>query len=130
MMQHFVFMLFSSCFAIDLQFYVISKRYILDILTIIWLSEFVWSEKIVECKVKCTNSNYFLHTERCRSYRSYKYIPFAYYQSLHNSYNVHTSITRSNRNQSFFPTRVSPALRYPNKVVRYSAGLRTDQINL
>ena len=39
---------------------------------------------------------------------------------------------RSNRNIfRVFPTRVSPALRYPNKVVRYSAGLRTtsDQIN-
>ena len=31
-----------------------------------------------------------LLTERCRSYRSYKYIPFTYYQSLRNSYNVHT----------------------------------------
>ena len=39
---------------------------------------------------------------------------------------------RSNRNLfRVFPTRVSPALRYPNKVVRYSAGLRTisEQIN-
>ena len=38
---------------------------------------------------------------------------------------------RSNRNLfRVFPTRVSPALRYPNKVVRYSTGLRTtaDQI--
>ena len=31
------------------------------------------------------------HTGRCRSYRSYKYIPFTYYQSLSNSYNVYTS---------------------------------------
>ena len=42
----------------------------------------------------------------------------------------------SNRNlYRVFPTKVSPALRYPNKVVKYSkysAGLRTicDQINL
>ena len=54
-----------------------------------------------------------------------------YYQSLRNSYNVYTFMIRSNRNLfRVFPTRVSPALRYPNKVVRYSAGLRTttDQI--
>ena len=30
----------------------------------------------------------------------------------------------------FFPTRVSPALRYPNKVVRYSAGLRTTSVQI
>ena len=32
----------------------------------------------------------WLHTEKCRSYRSYKYIPFTHYQSLHNSYIVYT----------------------------------------
>ena len=72
-----------------------------------------------------------LRTERCRSYRSYKYIPFTHYQSPRNSYNTYTFMIRSNRNLfRVFPTRVSPALRYPNKVVRYSAGLRTttDQI--
>ena len=56
-----------------------------------------------------------------------------YYQPLRNSYNVYTFMIRSNRNLfRVFRTRVSPALRYPNKVVRYSAGLRTisDQINL
>ena len=73
------------------------------------------------------------HTGRCRSFRSYKYIPFTHYQSPRNSYNTYTFMIRSNRNLfRVFPTRVSPALRYPNKVVRYSAGLRTisDQINL
>ena len=52
-------------------------------------------------------------------------------KSLRNSYNVYTFMIRSNQNRfRAFPTRVSPALRYPNKVVRYSAGLRTtsDQI--
>ena len=70
------------------------------------------------------------HTGRCRSYRSYKYIPLTYYQSLRNSYNVYTFMIRSNRNLfRVFPTRVYPALRYSNKVVN-SAGLRTtsDQI--
>ena len=40
---------------------------------------------------------------------------------------------RSNQNLfRVFPTRVSPALRHPTKVVRYSAGLQTisDQIYL
>ena len=38
---------------------------------------------------------------------------------------------RSNRNLfRAFPTRVSPELRYPNKVVRYSAGLHTTPLNL
>ena len=32
----------------------------------------------------------WLHTEKCRSYRSYKYIPFPHYQSLGNSYIVYT----------------------------------------
>ena len=49
-----------------------------------------------------------------------------YYQSLRNSYNVYTLMIRSNRNLfRAFPTRVFPTLRYPNKVVRYSAGLQT-----
>ena len=30
------------------------------------------------------------HTGRCRSFRSYKYIPFTHYQSLRNSYNTYT----------------------------------------
>ena len=42
----------------------------------------------------------YLHTERCKSYRSYKYIPFTYYQSLRNSYNVYTFMIRSNRGYS------------------------------
>ena len=74
-----------------------------------------------------------LHTERCRSYRSYKYIPFAHYPSLRNSCNVYTFMIRSNQNFfKVFPTGVSPTLRYPNKVVSYSAGLRiiSDQIYL
>ena len=74
---------------------------------------------------------YLWHTERCRSFRSHKYIPFKHYQSPRNSYNMYTFIIRSNQNSfRVFPTRVSPALKYPNKVVRYSAGIRTtsDQI--
>ena len=59
---------------------------------------------------------YWLHSEGCRSYRLFKYIPFTHYQSVPNSYNVYNFIIRSNRNLSrVFPTRVSPALRYPKK---------------
>ena len=53
--------------------------------------------------------------------------------SHRNSYIVYTFMIGSKRNLfRVFPTRVSPALRYPNKVVGYSAGLRTilDQISL
>ena len=72
-----------------------------------------------------------LHTERCRSYRSYKYIPFTYYQSLRNSYNVYTFMIHFNQNLfRAFLTRVSPELIYPSKVVRYSAGLRTTSDQL
>ena len=39
-----------------------------------------------------------LHTERCRSYISYKYISFTNYQSLCISYNICTFMIRSNRN--------------------------------
>ena len=58
------------------------------------------------CKfINVSSREYFLHTERCRPYRSYKYIPFTYYQSLRYSYNMYTFMNRSNRNLfRVFPT--------------------------
>ena len=38
----------------------------------------------------------YLHTESCRSFRSYKYILIMHYQSPRNSYNMYTFMIRSN----------------------------------
>ena len=56
-------------------------------------------QKYLSDKFLTSKYNKPYYIERCRSYRSYKYIPFMYYQPLCNSYNVYTFMIRIPRTE-------------------------------
>ena len=110
MLAHFLLIVTVSCGKLDLGFG--SMTFLGEICYNQLIFEPIWFQLMLPKLIKamrhedtypCCHSG-VLHTEKSRSYSSYKYIPFTYYQSLRNSYNVYTFMIRSNRNLSeFFP---------------------------
>ena len=74
------------------------------LIAILWFYAFLWfsfSSCLLIYFCKCLNyvveinvyflvTIFFFHTGRCRSFRSYKYIPFTHYQSPSNSFNTYS----------------------------------------
>ena len=67
------------------------------------------------CSVLYSNNRTMLHTERCRSYRSYKYVPFTHYQSLRNSLCILSWFVLTGTSSEFFPPEYPPHWDIPTR---------------